>query len=88
MSHQVHCRKYGKTMDGLDYAPFPGPVGEQLWQSVSKQAWQEWLAHQTTLINEKRLNVMQAETKTYLAEQRELFLSNQNVEVADGFVAK
>lgn len=50
-------------MEGLDFAPFPGAKGQEFFENVSKQAWQEWLQHQTTLINEKRLNVFEPEAK-------------------------
>ena len=86
MSKQVFCRKYQKEMDALDFAPFPGAKGEALFNSVSKQAWQEWLKHQTTLINEKRLNVFEPETKVSLEEQREKFFNNDDaVEKAEGW---
>ena len=86
MSKQVFCRKYQKEMDALDFAPFPGAKGEALFNSVSKQAWQEWLKHQTTLTNEKRLNVFEPETKVFLEEQREKFFNNDDaVEKAEGW---
>jgi Fe-S cluster biosynthesis and repair protein YggX len=61
MTRQVFCRKYQTEMEGLDFAPFPGAKGQELFESISKQAWGEWLKHQTTLINEKRLNVCMTE---------------------------
>ena len=86
MSKQVFCRKYQKEMDARDFAPCPGAKGEALFNSVSKQAWQEWLKHQTTLINEKRLNVFEPETKVFLEEQREKFFNNDDaVEKAEGW---
>ncbi|AVH50708.1 MULTISPECIES: oxidative damage protection protein [Acinetobacter] len=85
MSKQVFCRKYEKEMDAMDFAPFPGAKGQELFETVSKQAWQEWLKHQTTLINEKRLNVFEADAKKFLEEQREKFLNNDaSLEVAEG----
>lgn len=85
MSRQVFCRKYQKELEGLDFAPFPGPKGQVLFDTVSKQAWQEWLKHQTTLINEKRLNVFESDAKKFLEEQREKFLDNdQSLEMAEG----
>ena len=78
MSRQVFCRKYQADMEGLDFAPFPGAKGEEFFNHVSKQAWQEWLKHQTTLINEKRLNVFEADSKKFLEEQREKFFSNDD----------
>ena len=89
MTRQVFCRKYQTEMEGLDFAPFPGPKGQELFDTVSKQAWQEWLKHQTTLINEKRLNVFEADAKKFLEEQREKFFSNdESVEKAEGWTAE
>lgn len=86
MSRQVFCRKYQQEMEGLDFPPFPGAKGQAFFETVSKQAWQEWLKHQTTLINEKRLNVFDADAKKFLEEQREKFLSNDDsVEKAEGW---
>jgi Fe-S cluster biosynthesis and repair protein YggX len=28
-------------MEGLDFAPFPGAKGQDFFENVSKQAWQE-----------------------------------------------
>ena len=86
MSRQVFCRKYQTEMEGLDFAPFPGAKGQEFFDGVSIQAWQEWLKHQTTLINEKRLNVFDADAKKFLEEQREKFFSNdESVEKAEGW---
>ena len=86
MSHQVLCRKYNKEMEGLDFPPIPGAKGQEYFEHVSKQAWQEWLQHQTTLINEKRLNVFEPEAKKFLEEQREKFFSNdESIEHAEGW---
>lgn len=87
MSRTVFCRKYQKEMEGLDKQPFPGPKGKELFDAVSKQAWQEWMTHQTMLINEKKLNMMDMNARTYLAEQRDLFLSGDNYDKAEGYVA-
>ena len=85
MSRQVFCRKYQQEMEALDFAPFTGAKGQELIDTVSKQAWQEWLKHQTTLINEKRLNVFEADAKKFLEVQREKFFNNDDsLEKAEG----
>ena len=71
MARTVFCKKLKKELPGLDVPPFPGPQGEEIFNNISKQAWQEWMAHQTTLINEMRLNMMDLTARHYLAEQRE-----------------
>ena len=73
-------------MEGLDFPPMPGPAGQDLFENISKQAWQDWLAHQTTLINEKHLNMMDMTARTYLKEQMQKFFSGQEVDKADGYV--
>ncbi len=88
MSNQgtVFCRKYQKEMPSLPLPPLPGPAGQEIFKTVSAQAWQEWLSHQTMLINEKQLNMMNMTDRTYLTEQREKFLSGEDYEQAEGYV--
>jgi Fe-S cluster biosynthesis and repair protein YggX len=86
MPRMVFCRKYQQEMEGLDLPPYPGAKGQDIFNHVSKKAWQEWMAHQTLLINEKRLNMMDMGTKVYLSEQMTKFLSGENVDQAEGYV--
>ena len=86
MSHKVVCRKYQQELEGLNAAPFPGPTGQKIYEEVSKKAWQEWLQHQTMLINENHLNLMDPEAKAFLDEQREKFLSNEDYAKPEGYV--
>ena len=86
MARMVFCQKYQREMEGLLQPPFPGPRGQKIFESVSKQAWQEWLAHQTMLINERKLNMMDRTARTFLELEMEKFFSNQEVAKADGYV--
>ncbi len=86
MTRTVFCRKYQQEMEGLEQPPFPGPKGQDIFEHVSKQAWQDWLAHQTRLINEKQLNSLDPEHKQYLDQQRDLFLQNEAHDQAEGYV--
>ncbi len=86
MTRTVHCRKYNKEMQGLEAPPLPGPKGEEIFNSVSRQAWSEWQALQTMLINEKHLDMRDPEARKYLATQRERFLDNEPVDRAEGYV--
>lgn len=85
MTRMVFCRKFEEELEGLERPPFPGPAGEAVFADISKKAWQAWLSEQTMLINEKHLNVLDPETKVYLDEQRERFLSNQAYDRAEGY---
>ncbi|WP_428819438.1 oxidative damage protection protein [Microbulbifer sp. MCCC 1A16149] len=86
MSRTVFCRKYQQELEGLPNPPFPGPKGQDIYENVSAKAWQEWMAHQTMLINEKRLNMMEPSARAYLAEQMAKFLSGEDYDAADGYV--
>lgn len=87
MARTVNCIKYKKELEGLDFPPFPGPKGQHIFENVSKQAWQEWMAHQTTLINEKRLNMMDLTDRAYLDEQRDKYFAGDEVDQAEGYIA-
>lgn len=86
MTRTVFCRKFQRDMEGLAKAPFPGPKGQEIFENISKEAWQQWIAHQTMLINEKKLNMMDMTARTYLAEQRDKFFSGEQFDQADGYV--
>ncbi len=86
MSRTVFCRKYKQELEGLERAPYPGPLGQNIYDNVSKKAWQEWTDHQTMLINEKHLNLMDATSRKFLQEEMEKFLSGENFEKAEGYV--
>ena len=86
MSRTVICRKYQKEMEGLDRPPYPGPVGQDIYDNVSKQAWQEWTDHQTMLINEKHLSLMDPNSRKYLQEEMQKFLSGEEFDKAEGYV--
>lgn len=86
MSRMVHCKKYNKELPGLTLPPYPGAKGQEIYESVSQQAWNEWQNHQTMLINEKHLNLASADDRKYLQQQMELFLNNEKFDRAEGYV--
>ncbi|MDA7852871.1 oxidative damage protection protein [Porticoccaceae bacterium] len=86
MARTVFCRKLKQELPGLDLPPFPGKAGEDIFFNVSKQAWAEWMSHQTTLINEMHLSMMDMTARTYLAEQRQKFFAGEEVDQAEGYV--
>ena len=57
----VHCVLLKREAEGLDYLPYPGELGKRIYDNVSKEAWAQWVAHQTMLINENRLTPDRAE---------------------------
>ena len=73
-------------MEGLACPPYPGQKGQEIFENVSKQAWREWLAHQTLLINEKHLNLMDASSRNYLESELAKFLAGENMDKVEGYI--
>ena len=74
MTRMVTCIKLGRAAEGLDRQPYPGNLGQRIFDQVSRQAWQDWLRQQTMLINENRLSPMDPKARKFLEEQMEKFL--------------
>ncbi len=73
MSRTVNCVLLGEEAEGLDYLTYPGELGQRIYDGVSKQAWQRWLAHQTMLINEYRLSPIEPDARKFLETEMEKF---------------
>jgi len=86
MSRMVFCKKYQKEMEGLDAPPYPGAKGQDIFDNVSRRAWQEWQGHQTMLINEKHLSLVDPEARKYLQGEMDKFLSGEEFDRAEGYV--
>jgi Fe-S cluster biosynthesis and repair protein YggX len=86
MARTVFCKKYQREMEGLITPPYPGSKGQEVFEHVSKQAWQEWQAHQTLLINERRLSLMDPETRKFLQMEMDKFFAGADVAQAEGYV--
>ena len=86
MARIVNCVKLGHEAEGLDFPPYPGPLGKRIYESVSKEAWAAWLKHQTMLVNENRLSLADIRARKWLAEQMEQHFFGGGAEVPSGYV--
>jgi Fe-S cluster biosynthesis and repair protein YggX len=86
MTRTVNCVVLGHEAEGLDRPPYPGELGQRIYEQVSKQAWQQWLAHQTMLINEYRLVVIEPQAREFLREQMEQFFFGGGAAAPEGYV--
>lgn len=86
MARMVHCVKLGREAEGLDRPPYPGPLGQRIFENVSKEAWQGWIRYQTMLVNENRLNLADARARQYLAEQMENYFFGEGAQMPPGYV--
>jgi Fe-S cluster biosynthesis and repair protein YggX len=71
---RVLCRHFGDEREGLEALPFPGPLGQEIYEHVSKEAWEAWLRRQTMLINEYRLVVTDPKARRLLEAEMKAFL--------------
>lgn len=88
MSHIVFCQKLQKEAEGLNKAPFPGELGEKIFANISAEAWAMWLNHQTMLINEYRLSMIEPKSRTFLLQELQKFLFGSGSEKPPQFVEK
>lgn len=86
MSRIVHCAKHHIDTEGLDFAPWPGELGQRVFESIGKAAWSEWLAHQTMLINENRLSPRDPQARAFLQAEMEKFLFGDGAQKPAGYV--
>ena len=75
----------GTEAEGLPRPPYPGELGQRIFESVSRQAWQQWLSHQTMLINENRLTPFEPAARKFLEEQMENFFFGEGSSKPEGF---
>jgi Fe-S cluster biosynthesis and repair protein YggX len=86
MSRMVNCIKLGCEAEGLEFPPVPGELGKRIFESVSKEAWQQWVKMQTMLINENRLNLADAKARSYLSEQLKKHFFGDGADSISGYV--
>jgi Fe-S cluster biosynthesis and repair protein YggX len=86
MARTVNCVILRKEAEGLDFAPYPGELGQRIFENVSKEAWQRWLAHQTMLINEYRLTPIEPEARKFLETEMDKFFFGEGSAAPQDFV--
>ncbi len=80
MARTIYCIKLKKEAEGLDYPPVPGELGKRIFESVSKEAWEEWKQLQTMIINEYGLNCADPKVRAHVAEQCERYFFGQGID--------
>ncbi len=73
MTRMVNCALLGGEKEGLDRPPYPGELGQRIYENVSKEAWAQWLGHQTMLINEYRLVPIEPKDRAFLEQEMEKY---------------
>jgi Fe-S cluster biosynthesis and repair protein YggX len=87
MTRMVECVYLKREAPGLDRLPYPGPLGQRIFDNVSKEAWAKWLSHQTMLMNEYRLTPVDPKARKFLVEEMEKFFFGAGSNKPEGYKA-
>jgi len=82
----VQCLLLKQELPGMAFQTYPGDLGKRIFENISKQAWQAWLAHQTMLINENRLSPMEPAHRKFLEDEMEKYFFGGGSEKPEGYV--
>ena len=82
----VYCKLLKKELPGLAFQTYPGELGKKIFENISMEAWQKWMAHQTILINEHRLSPIEPEHRKFLEGEMENYFFGKGSEVPDSFI--
>ena len=83
---KIMCKKLNKEAEALDYLPYPGDLGKKIQETICKEAWEQWVSHQTMLINEMRLTPVEPKARKFLEEEMEKFFFGDGSQAPHGFV--
>jgi Fe-S cluster biosynthesis and repair protein YggX len=86
MTRTVHCQFLNEELPGLEFQTYPGELGKRIFEHISARAWQQWMQHQTMLINEHRLSPINPEHRKFLEEEMEKFFFGGGSEKPEGYV--
>ncbi|GAB4195117.1 MAG: oxidative damage protection protein [Sandaracinaceae bacterium] len=87
MARMIQCAKLKKEAEGLDRPPYPNELGKRIYESISKEAWKQWIAHSTMLVNEYRIDVSSRSGTEFLLKQAEAFFFGDGGAKPEGYVA-
>lgn len=83
---KIMCKKLKKEGEALSYLPYPGNLGKRIQESISEEAWEQWVSHQTMLINEMKLTPVEPKARKFLEEEMEKFFFGDGSQAPQGFV--
>ena len=86
MTRTVKCVVLGVEAEGLDHVPYPGELGQRIYDNVSKEGWQRWVKHQTMLLNEYRLTPIDPKARKFLVAEMEKFFFGGGAEKPTEYV--
>lgn len=81
----VHCAKMDAELPALNKRPFPGELGERLYNEVSQFAFAQWPQQATLLINHYGLNMADPRAQEFLMDEMERFFFGEGDQPPEGW---
>jgi Fe-S cluster biosynthesis and repair protein YggX len=86
-ARKVFCVKFQREMEGLDEVPFEGhPLGQKIYDNISKEAWKMWVEHMKMIMNEYRLNLGTQQAQEFLIQQMDNYFFGEGAALPPDFV--
>lgn len=82
----VQCVKLGRQLPALDEKPWPGELGQRVYDHVSAEAWTMWEERMKMILNEYRLMPWQKEAQELVAHHMEEFFFGETASLPPGYV--
>jgi Fe-S cluster biosynthesis and repair protein YggX len=83
----VFCVKFQKEMEGLAERPFDNhPLGQRIYDNVSREAWLMWVERMKMVMNEYRLNLGRREHQEFLLKQMEEYFFGEGAALPPDYV--
>ena len=83
---KVFCVKFQRELPGLETPPWPGPLGQRIFENVSAEAWKLWEDRMKMILNEYRLLPFQKEAQDLIARHMEDFFFGENAALPPGYI--
>lgn len=84
--HRVYCVKLKQELPGLDAPPWPGELGQRIYDQVSAEAWRMWEERMRMILNEYRLLPFQKEAQQLIARHMEDFFFGEGTALPPDYV--
>ena len=89
MARMVQCVVLGREAEGLETPPYPGELGQRIFDNVSAEGWKQWLERLTMIINENGINTSDPKALQLIEQHMLGFLFNEGDmgQIPQGFQA-
>jgi Fe-S cluster biosynthesis and repair protein YggX len=81
----VNCVKLGRELPGLERPPYPGELGQRIFEQVSKAAWEMWIDQSIIIMNHYGLSMADPTAQKLLLDQAEQFFFGPGAQMPEGW---